>query len=71
MALVEKIAAGRIPDTQPSVRPKVQSFVKAINSLRACVNEVCCFSSGETIPDEYQGNECGKLAARGHHGSQL
>ena len=45
MALVEKIAAGRIPDTQPSVRLKVQSFVKAVNSLRVCVNEVCCFSS--------------------------
>jgi len=53
MALVEKIAAGRIPDTQPSVRSKVRSFVKAINTLRGCVDKVCYFSSGEAILDEY------------------
>lgn len=53
MALVERIAAGRVPDTQPSVRSKVQSFVKAINTLRVCVNKVCCFSSVEAISDEY------------------
>jgi hypothetical protein len=45
MGLVEKIAAGRIPDIQPSVRSKVKSFVKVINSLRECVNKVSCFSS--------------------------
>jgi len=46
MALVEKIAAGRIPDTQPSVRSKVRGFVKIINSLKECVNKVSCISSG-------------------------
>jgi len=53
MALVEKIAAGRIPDTQPSVRSKVQSFVKAIDLLRECVNKVSCFFSLVAISDEY------------------
>ena len=71
MALVEKIAAGRIPDTQPSVRSKVQSFVKVINSLSVCVNKVSCFSSGVSISDEYSGDECRKLVARGHRGGKL
>jgi hypothetical protein len=53
MTLVEKIAAGRIPDTQPSVRSKVRSFVKVINYLGVCVNKVSCFSSDEAISDEY------------------
>jgi len=71
MALVEKIAAGRIPDTRPSVRSKVQSFVKIINSLRECVNKVSCFSSGVSISDEYLGDECRKLVARSHRGGGL